>query len=115
MVLLAVAATALGASATWAASAAVPRPLVGTWTIGATSSGSIAIRSNGHAVFHIGSEVLPETVSGTRTTVTFGAAGLCAGKGTYAWKIAGRTLTFRPMRDACTIRSGFLKGTWKRK
>ncbi len=73
------------------------------------------MKANGRAVLKLGEEVIPETVSGTGTRVTFGHAGLCAGKGTYSWKLSGRKLTLRPVSDACGIRSNFLQATWTRK
>jgi hypothetical protein len=111
-VVLVVAAAVFGSSAL-AGTTAVPRPLVGTWRIGTSSS--IIIKANGHAVFHFGAEVIPESVSGTRTRLTFSPAGSCAGKGTYSWKLSGRKLTLRPVHDACVIRSASLNGTWTRK
>ncbi len=112
MALLLVVAAGFGATATSAATEAVPRQLVATWT----STGKVlTIKANGRAVLKFGQESIPETVSGTGTRVTFGPAGLCAGKGTYSWKLSARKVTMRPISEACGIRRNLLQTTWTRK
>jgi hypothetical protein len=104
----------LFASGAFSAHASTQRPLVGTWRL---STSKITFKSDGRAVFNIssGTEILDEKWSATRTTVTFGPAGACPGKGTFSWKVSGRKLTLHPIRDACTIRAGILNGVWTKK
>lgn len=113
LILAALVVAVVGVAPISAAPQAVPRALVGKWTIGAGNS--ITFKSNGRVVFKLGAEVIDETASGTPTRVTFGPAGVCPGRGTYRWKLAGKRLTFRTVSDACSIRDGFVSGTWVRK
>src|SRR5262245_6639719 len=111
MRLFVIAALALAVVAgAYAAPEAVPRQLVGTWAI---SNSTLTIKSNGHGVLHAGTEVIPETVTGTRTTVTF--KDVYCPKGTYTWKVAGKKLTLSAVHDTCVIRRNSLNGTWTRK
>ena len=75
----------------------------------------MTVKANGRAVFKLGQEVIQETASGTSARVTFDPTGLCAGKGTYSWRLAGRRLTLRPISDACGLRRSFLQAAWTRK
>jgi hypothetical protein len=94
--------------------AAVPHQLVGTWQI---ASAKITFNSNGRAAFNLGGAyTIHEKWSATPTTVTFGPADYCEGKGTYSWKVIGPKLRLHAIHDACSIRVGVLNGgTWKKK
>ena len=113
LILVSVIATALGGAPTLAASRAVPAALVGKWTQG--DRYAITFKSSGRVAFKLGSEVISETASGTPTRLTFGPAGVCTSPGTYRWKRAGQTVTFRPVTDSCEIRRSFLAGKWTKK
>jgi hypothetical protein len=53
------------------------------------------------------------SVSGSR--ITFSGSNTCAGSGTYSWKVAGGTLSFKRLTaDPCPRRS-LLKHTWSRR
>ena len=58
---------------------------------------------------------MPTAVTGT--SVVFGptADRACSNKGTYIWKISGRTLSLKLVRDACQPRRIlYTAGLWKR-
>jgi hypothetical protein len=109
---LAVVAAAFGSQGSLAATGTVPGRLVGTWT---NAGYVLTLKANGKAVFKLGPEVIPETVAGTPTRVTFGAAGVCSRKGSYSWKRTGRSLTFRPAGEPCSVRRSFLTVAWTRR
>ena len=58
------------------------------------------------------------SVAATGASVVFGqtADGYCPGKASYRWKVSGRTLTLKVVKDDCTARRVLLTaGSWKRK
>jgi hypothetical protein len=52
------------------------------------------------------------SVAGNR--ITFMPSGVCVTRGTYIWKVKGRTLTFARVRDACRKRAIQLVRQWTR-
>ena len=76
----------------------------GTWILTFRHGYFIAVR-NGRS---FGRE--PFSVAGTRFTVK--PAGACPGSGTYSFKLSGRKLKFRLLKDACTPRRILLSYTF---
>jgi len=118
--------------------ATVPAPLVGTWGKTMTAATwrkhgeyaepagdwAIAITKGGvTSLFAPKPYDLLTTmhVAATGTSVVFGptADGACPTRGTYTWKVSGRTLSLKLVKDACSPRrilyTAGLSGLWKQK
>jgi hypothetical protein len=119
-------------SATQSRQSAVPNALVGTW--GRTLTGaawkknhvngepagvySVAISSDGTATLEFGATPfthMPAAASGTVLKLGATADGVCAGPASYAWRVAGRTLTLHLKKDDCDPRRVLFSGPLKRK
>jgi hypothetical protein len=56
------------------------------------------------------------TVRGSRLTIaSYPECDYTSGKGSYAWKISGNTLTLTKIVDGCGGRAGFYSGRWTRR
>ncbi len=84
--------------------------LDGTWTLDLANptSGPLKLTWNGHRKG--GGKY---TISGTTITFTPKKGGNCKTTAKYTFKLTGRTLTFKPIRDKCAVRRDVLThGPW---
>lgn len=55
------------------------------------------------------------TIMTAGARLMLGSVPVCSFKGTYAWSVAGKTLTLKPIADKnCPVRETFFGGRWKR-
>ena len=127
---------ASGSAAATEASA-VPATLVGTWSRNVTQANwrkygeyadpsgvwTFVITKGGEvSLFHPGNgcSASPDVATqfaASPTSLTFGPELACPSKGTYGWKLSGRSLTLKLIADEkCPFRIALLTtGVWKRK
>jgi len=97
--------------------AGVPGVHAGPYTISTTQGGLLVVYlqgtpgCNGRTDFSL-------TVSAAGGKLVMGSApilpGSCKGQGTYGWKVTGKTLTLRLIKDKCRVRGNFFPGAWKK-
>jgi hypothetical protein len=98
--MLAVSSVALAAGGlvgTYSTTVKSPAQLKGKWAITFAKGGSYTVRVNGEAVAR-------GRYSSTATTITLDRerGSGCTGAGTYAWKKAGKTVTFTKKRESAS-------------
>jgi hypothetical protein len=107
---------------------AVPSNLVGCWSrrapaLEGVSAGvwSIAIKKSGTLVaFTPGTNCgangdFTGALSVNANRLTIGQLPVCPNRGTYRWKVSGRSLTLHALVDKCPSRLGLFSGIWKKK
>jgi hypothetical protein len=140
VVLAAVAATVLVADgfAAPASRSSVPAPLVGTcgktvtlatwqkngvfseqaghWAIVISKRGKTSLFTPpGKPMGYPALTTMPVTGSGRSVVFSGTADGACPARGSYTWKVSGRTLTFKLVKDHCPPRQVLLTaGAWTR-
>jgi hypothetical protein len=57
---------------------------------------------------------IPQDATFVGNRVTFFSSGACVTRGTYTWRLEGRTLTFTKIRDQCPHRALTLVLRWRR-
>jgi hypothetical protein len=77
-----------------------PAQLKGTWSLALAKSGRYSVSVNGQSAAR-------GTYSSTATTITFAheRGSGCTGKGTYAWKKSGTTVTFTKQRESASCQA----------
>jgi hypothetical protein len=100
LVVSAVAGAAGGLSGTYKTTIKSPAQLKGTWALALAKGGKYTVSVNGQSAAR-------GTYSSTATTITFtherGSG--CTGKGTYAWKKSGKTVTFVKQRESASCQA----------
>jgi hypothetical protein len=90
----------------------------GVYTFVVKKAGTITIYKPGD--YHPGctsfcAEDFTTTFNPTAGRLTLGSVPVCSFKGTYSWRLAGRTLVVTPVADTkCIVRATFFGGNWKR-
>jgi hypothetical protein len=88
-------------------SAALGGAVKGTWTLNFKKSGSVTITDNANVVGH-------STFSVTGAKIKLGPGAGCSGSGTYKFKLTGKKLKFRLLKDACAGRKIVLSSTFRK-
>jgi hypothetical protein len=92
--------SAVGLSGTYKTTIKSPAQLKGTWALALAKGGKYTVSVNGQSAAR-------GTYSSTATTITFtherGSG--CTGKGTYAWKKSGKTVTFVKQRESASCQA----------
>lgn len=105
---------------------ALPQKLVGSWSRNVTGFGSLdgpwwmRIRRGGALEVYVPGGTTPDFTSRLSVSeggrLTIHEVPICATKGLYRWKVVGRLLTIKALRDRqCTPRIALFSGAWKRK
>lgn len=85
----------------------------GVWSMAIDPAGAFGAYAPGSKCSSSADFTTTVSVTGGRLTVN--AVPVCASKGVYGWKVAGRLLTLRALADkSCSPRVGLFDGVWTR-
>lgn len=87
-----------GVAGTYATTIKSPSELEGKWVLTLAKGGSYAVAWNGQSLARGKYSVTARTITFGRESGNSG----CAGSGTYAWKKAGKTMTFIRKRESAS-------------
>lgn len=84
----------------------------GVWSIAIKKSGTLVAYTPGVKCGSNGDFTGALSVKANRLTI--GPLPVCPAKGTYSWKVSGRSLSLHRLVDGCADRVGLFSGVWKK-
>lgn len=84
----------------------------GVWSIAIKKSGTLVAFTPGTTCGANGDFTGAFSVNAKRLTI--GRLPVCPTRGTYSWKLSGRSLTLHALADTCPARVGLFSGVWKK-